>query len=273
VPETPLDAPRTWAEFADPADADQRFRVDLSWLCSSWTCIFGSGCKGIYADRPHDGCCTLGAHFTDDEDVARVQAVVDELTPKEWEKRPKARPGEDTLPLERWTEMDEDARKTKVKKGACIFLNSPGFAGGGGCALHNKGVRTGRAPHTMKPDVCWQLPIRRSYRNVKRPDGTSYLEITITEFDRRGWGAGGHDLDWYCSADPQAHIGKEPVFRSNRGELIALMGEEAYAELEVRCQAHLTSIRTFRSVEARKLLPLLVHPATVAAKSIGGKRP
>jgi hypothetical protein len=273
VPETPLDAPRTWAEFADPADPDQRFRVDLSWLCSSWTCIFGSGCKGIYADRPDDGCCTLGAHFTDDEDVARVQAVVDELTPKEWEKRPKARPGEDTLPLERWTEMDEDARKTKVKKGACIFLNSPGFAGGGGCALHNKGVRTGRAPHTMKPDVCWQLPIRRSYRNVKRPDGTSYLEITITEFDRRGWGAGGHDLDWYCSADPQAHIGKEPVFRSSRGELIALMGEEAYAELEIRCQAHLTSIRTFRSVEARKLLPLLVHPATVAAKSIGGKRP
>lgn len=51
------------------------------------------------------------------------------------------------------------------------------------------------------------------------------------------------------------------------------MGEEAYAELEIRCQAHLTSIRTFRSVEARKLLPLLVHPATVAAKSIGGKRP
>jgi hypothetical protein len=231
------------------------------------------GVQGHLCRPPDDGCCTLGAHFTDDEDVARVQAVVDELTPKEWEKRPKARPGEDTLPLERWTEMDEDARKTKVKKGACIFLNSPGFAGGGGCALHNKGVRTGRAPHTMKPDVCWQLPIRRSYRNVKRPDGTSYLEITITEFDRRGWGAGGHDLDWYCSADPQAHIGKEPVFRSNRGELIALMGEEAYAELEIRCQAHLTSIRTFRSVEARKLLPLLVHPATVAAKSIGGKRP
>ena len=55
----------------------------------------------------------LGAHFTDDEDVARVQAVVDELTPKEWEKRPKARPGEDTLPLERWTEMDEDAARPR----------------------------------------------------------------------------------------------------------------------------------------------------------------
>ena len=30
----------------------QVFRVDLTWLTSSWTCIFGRGCHGIYADRP-----------------------------------------------------------------------------------------------------------------------------------------------------------------------------------------------------------------------------
>lgn len=274
MPETPLDAPRTWAEFTDPADPDQRFRVDLSWLTSSWTCIFGSGCKGIYADRPDDGCCTLGAHFTDDDDIARVQAVVDELTPQEWQLRPGTgkRGQKDPTLLERWTEPDGEALKTRVVKGACIFLNRPGFAGGAGCALHQRGVRTGRAPHTVKPDVCWQLPIRRHYRHATHPDGTTYLEITITEFDRRGWGAGGHDLDWYCSGNPEAHVGREPVFRSSRAELVELMGEAAYAELEIRCQAHLTSIRTFRSVEARKLLPLMVHPATVAAKTIGGKK-
>ena len=86
MPETPLDAPRTWAEFADPADPDQRFRVDLSWLCSSWTCIFGSGCKGIYADRPDDGCCTLGAHFTDKDDLARVEAIAAKMSPEEWQR-------------------------------------------------------------------------------------------------------------------------------------------------------------------------------------------
>jgi hypothetical protein len=35
-------------------------------------CIYGNGCQGIYADRPHDGCCTLGAHFAD---VERREAV------------------------------------------------------------------------------------------------------------------------------------------------------------------------------------------------------
>lgn len=231
------------------------------------------GVQGIYADRPHDGGRTLGAHFTDDEDVARVQAVVDELTPKEWEKRPKARPGEDTLPLERWTEMDEDARKTKVKKGACIFLNSPGFAGGRRlCAAQQGGAHRSCTTHDEARCVLAMAdPSLLSQRQASR------RHVLPGDHDHRvrppRVGCGGHDLDWYCSADPQAHIGKEPVFRSNRGELIALMGEEAYAELEVRCQAHLTSIRTFRSVEARKLLPLLVHPATVAAKSIGGSGP
>ncbi len=274
VIETPLDAPRTWAEFTDPADEDQRFRVDLSWLTSSWTCLFGVGCPGIYADRPADGCCTLGAHFTDDDDVERVRAVAAELSPDEWQFHPGygRRGDKDPTRLSRWTEIDGEARKTLVVDGACIFLNRPGFPGGEGCALHQRGVHTGRAPHRVKPDVCWQLPIRRSYRTVTRPDGTTYLEITITEFDRRGWGAGGHDLDWYCSAHPSAHVGREPVFRSCRAELTELMGAAAYAALEVRCQAHLTSVRTFRSVEAKKLLPLMVHPATVAARTIGGKR-
>lgn len=274
MPETSLDAPRTWAEFTDPANPDQRFRVDLSWLCSSWTCIFGSGCRGIYADRPDDGCCTLGAHFTDDDDLARVQSVVAELTPQDWQHHPGTGKKGDKDPARpsRWTEPDGEARKTKVVDGACIFLNRPGFPAGAGCALHQKGVRTGRAPHTVKPDVCWQLPIRRAYRNVTRPDGSTYLEITITEFDRRGWGAGGHDLDWYCSSHTEAHIGREPVFRSSRAELVDLMGPAAYAELEVRCQAHLTMVRTLRSAAAKKLLPLVVHPATVQAGTIGGKK-
>ena len=68
VAEVPLDIPRIWVEFPDPADAGQRYRCDLTWLTSSWTCIYGNGCKGIYADRPDDGCCTLGAHFTENDD-------------------------------------------------------------------------------------------------------------------------------------------------------------------------------------------------------------
>ena len=74
--ETPLGTPRTWVEFDDPGQDGQRLRCDLTWLTSRWTCIFGRGCPGIYADRPDDGCCTLGAHFADDEDEARVGSEV-----------------------------------------------------------------------------------------------------------------------------------------------------------------------------------------------------
>ena len=64
MPEVKLPFPRAYVEFPDPGDGDTVYRCDLTWLTSHWTCIFGSGCQGIYADRPDDGCCTLGAHFT-----------------------------------------------------------------------------------------------------------------------------------------------------------------------------------------------------------------
>src|SRR5690606_4901320 len=245
-------------EFTDPADEGQRFRCDLTWLTSSWSCIFGSGCQGIYADRPDDGCCTLGAHFTDKDDVSRVRAAAEELGEDEWQYRPGPKGFDDdgNLKPRAWTEKEDGVRKTRVVDGACIFLNRPGFPAGAGCALHQHAVFTGVPPHTTKPDVCWQLPIRRSYRNVELPDGTSYLETTITEYDRRGWGPGGQDLDWYCSSNSEAHVGREPVFRSNKDELVELMGEEAYAALVVRCEVHLTAVKGAQTVRSRRMLPL-----------------
>jgi hypothetical protein len=261
-PEVSLDLARTWLEFADPEaestddSAEQVFRCDLTWLTSSWTCIYGRGCGGIYADRPDDGCCTLGAHFADEEDEQRVAQAVQLLDPTSWELA-----SEGTLGG--WTEVDaEGQRKTRVVDGACVFLNRPGFAAGDGCALHQVALAENREPLELKPDVCWQLPVRRSYRNVERPDGTSYLEVTISEYDRRGWGAGGHDLDWYCTGNPQAHVGTEPVYRSLRPELIELMGAPAYRVLAQHCD-ELTGHK------ARKLLPLTVHRATALAKGKG----
>ena len=35
--------------------------------------------------------------------------------------------------------------------------------------------------------------------------GSRILQSTVTEFDRRGWGEGGHDLAWYCTSSPDAH--------------------------------------------------------------------
>ncbi len=171
VPEVDLVFPRAWVEFADPADDAQVFRCDLTWLTSRWSCIFGQGCPGIYADRPDDGCCTLGAHFSDKADEKRVAHRSRSSTAEHWQFHDEGRG-------KNWVELDEEGeRKTAVHEGACIFLNRPGFPGGEGCALHGLALRTGRHFVETKPDVCWQLPIRRTFRDVELPDGTAYTEV------------------------------------------------------------------------------------------------
>ncbi|WP_420810519.1 hypothetical protein [Jiangella aurantiaca] len=238
---------RAWVEFTDPADDGQVLRCDLTWLTSRWTCIFGQGCPGIYTDRPDDGCCTHGAHFSDEDDEKRVRGYANRLGPDVWQLRDEGLRG-GVVETD-----DEGERKTRVVDGACVFLNRPGFAGGTGCALHAYALSTGLHPLETKPDVCWQLPIRRSYREAERPDGTTYLEISIGEYDRAGWGAGGHDMSWYCTTATEAHVGREPVYRSNEPELRALIGDKAYEQLAEHCEAFLAA-----------QLPLLVHPATAA---------
>ena len=250
MPEVDLDFPRAWIEFADPEDADQVFRCDLTWLTSNYLCIFGQGCHGIYKESPDTGCCTLGAHFADTDDEKRVASYVAQLTPELWQFHPgrKAKKRD-------WVETDDEgARKTLVVEvdgqSACVFHNRTDFPTGAGCALHGLALRDGKEPLETKPDVCWQLPIRRTFRDVERPDGTAYSEVSISEYDRRGWGAGGHDLDWYCSGNTEAHVGVEPLFVTNAPELTELMGQAAYAELARHCENHLRS----RSL-------LAIHPA------------
>ena len=238
MPEVSIPFPRAFVEFVDPADAETLYRCDLTWLTSSWTCIFGRGCQGIYADRPDDGCCTLGAHFADEADEKRVAKAAKRLSARQWQYRSAAKndgwvelEGPETV-----TEGEEPARKTKIVDGACIFLNRPGFAAGTGCALHLLALDEGRPVTETKPDVCWQLPIRRQFRTVTRSDQTSYTEVSIGEYGRDGWGPGGHDLDWYCTANTEAHIARRPVYKQNKSELVALMGAPAYRVLVGLCR-------------------------------------
>ena len=237
MPETDLVIPRAFVEFPDPADDSQIFRCDLTWLTSQYMCIFGQGCPGIYSERPDDGCCTLGAHFADKEDEKRVRSFVKQLDPDTWEFHDVG-----TAKKNAWIETDEDGdRKTAVHEGACVFLNRPGFAGGEGCALHGLALRQGRNPLETKPDVCWQLPLRRTYREVELNDGTEYTEVSIGEYDRRHWGPGGHDFDWYCTGNPEAHVAPDPLYITSAPELIELMGRPAYDALVEHCEAHLAS--------------------------------
>jgi len=247
VPEVPLDFPRDWLEFTDPDDPDRVFRCDLTWLTSRWTCIFGRGCGGISAHMPDGGCCTLGAHFSDKDDRKRVEDWASRLTPADWQYHDLAERKGIVM------KDPEGSKQTRVVDGACLFLNRPDFGGPTGCALHALALREGISPVQTKPDVCWQLPIRRTFDNVERPDGTTVLVVGIGEYDRRGWGPGGHDLNWYCSSNTEAHVAGEPVYVTERDGLVEMMGGAAYEELAQACRV--------REQNRRRGLDIARHPA------------
>lgn len=238
------DFPRLWVEFDDPADAENLYRCDLTWLTSDWNCIYGRGCGGIVEGKAANGCCSLGAHFSDDGDFDRVKKYVNQLDKHTWENYEEGK--------SKWTEKDEDGeKKTRVFRGGCIFLNSADFKTGGGCALHQLANRTGVSITKTKPDVCWQLPIQREFEWINHTDGNQRLLVKIGEYTRSGWGAGGADLHWYCTSNTEAHTGANPVYITERDTLIELMGEPAYDVLVTHCEARLTALRAMQKLATR----------------------
>lgn len=261
MPEVALDFPREWIEFPDPANAGEVYRCDLTWLMSTWRCIFAAGCKGIDVSRPDDGCCNHGAYFTEKADEQRVRRYARELTPALWENWSLGQQGIATTLHEEGEDGEiEKRRRTRLVDGTCIFYNKVGFPGGMGCALHHLAAAKGVHFMETKPEVCWQVPVRRAFDNVTRVDETEVLVTTITEFDRRAWGPGGHDFDWWCTSAPEAHGAAVPVYKSYEAELTELMGPAAYAELVRVCEARASS----GGLAA-------VHPATAAAAQAGEK--
>ena len=251
---------RDWVEFVDPEDDEQIYKCDLTWLTSNWSCIYGDGCKGVFKDQPNAGCCTEGAMYTDEEDEARVLEAAKRLTPDMWQFFDDAYDSKGSLNI---SEVDEDnERKTRTINDSCIFLNRKGEFSTFGCVLHHLALKEGSHFLDVKPDVCWQLPIRRSFE--VRELGERELSVTVIgEYERLAWGDGGEDFDWYCTSNSEAHVGKQPVYISNSEELSALMGARNYAILKEICDKRMEGIALAKA----KSLPLFViqHPATVAA--------
>ena len=261
---------RDWIEFTDPKDELEIYKCDLTWLTSYWTCIYGDGCKGVFADRPNDGCCTEGAMYSDEDDEARVALSANSLTRDMWQFFDQARPLKLRGALRISESDEENERKTRTIDGSCIFLNRKGFEGDGftgsfGCVLHHLAQKEGTHFVDTKPDVCWQLPLRRSFET--REVGEREYSITVIgEYERLAWGDGGNDFDWYCTSNSEAHVGLEPVYLSNRTELIALLGQDIYQILATYCEDRVAAVKDL----SRRQLPLFViaHPASVASGRI-----
>ncbi len=210
-----------WISFTD-RDEDRTWCFDLTFLTSNWTCIYGSGCLGVL-DAPaadlEQGCCSYGAHFVDDDDRQRVEQVATRLSAEQWQFREVAQRGGATR------KARNGELTTRLVDDACIFLNRPGFPGGAGCALHRGALEAGESYLPWKPEVCWQLPLRR--HDVVDEQG--HVTSTIREWKRRDWGEGGSDFHWWCTEGPEAFVGSVPVYVGLREELIEMTTPEAYA--------------------------------------------
>jgi hypothetical protein len=241
---------REWVTFDDPDEDGRRWQIDATFLLSSWQCIFGCGCQGVLTERAPElvqGCCSYGAHFSNRKDRDHVARIAKQLTDEEWQFRPAGR----TKGIYAQAGKDDDGKtewRTRLVDDACIFLNRPGFPGGPGCALHLHALRTGVHHSDVKPEVCWQLPLRRV--DEEQEDGT--VVSTLTEFAREGWGEGGDDFAWWCTEAPEAFTGSEPVYRSLEVELRKMLGPKLYR----RIAAYLDERRAARSAP-------VVHQAQV----------
>ena len=232
-----LDFPREWIEFADPADPDHLIRADLTWLLSRWTCIFGRGCHGIIAGpgRRRLLLARRVLHRRGRREAGHG-AAAKLLTPQTWQHYRRG-----------LQELHRDGHGRR---------HEPGPA-------HRHPARTARASSSTTPTspaaaaarctarrcatACTRWSTSRTCAGSCRsaatrsgPSGPTARRSCVTvlaEFDRRGWGEGGHDLHWWCTSSPDAHVGSEPMYLSYGPELTALIGEKAYDELAELCAA------------------------------------
>jgi hypothetical protein len=224
----PPDDLHEWISFEDPEE-ERTWVFDATFLRSNYRCIYGEGCLGVL-DAPAPelalGCCSYGAHFVDDDDVANVVKAFVRLRPDQMQFHAKARRGGFLRP----GEPGDDGAPTTITRmvdDACIFLNRPGFAGGVGCSLHIAALEAGERPLDWKPNVCWQVPLRLEHST----DENGHVTSRLREWKRRDWGEGGADFHWWCTESPEAFVGAEPVYRSSRDEIIELVGAHIYGTL------------------------------------------
>jgi hypothetical protein len=239
--QVPADA-HEWVSFDDP-DEERTWQFDITFLASAWTCIFGQGCQGVLTGPTPEweqGCCSYGAHFTGKKDARNVEKAAAGLTPDQWQFHRQGQKGV-------VKKLAGGELGTRLVDGACIFLNRPGFAAGAGCALHVAAIAQGRSHVELKPEVCWQLPLRRE--DETSPDG--HVTSVIRQWDRRHWGEGGAEFHWWCTEDPEAFVGHDPVYVSMQTELETMVGKKVYRRLVAYFDQRMTS---------RNTVTLLPHP-------------
>jgi hypothetical protein len=208
-------------EIATP-DGVTIYRWDVTFMLSTFTCVYGNGCKGSHG-HPDVGCCTRGAWFSSDQEIDRVFEHVKRLPDSMWQKKPKGEIDKSTVFAISGKDDDGNLEyKTRVKGGACIFANN-GDHEYPGCSLHSTALLNGEDPIPAKPDICNLYPVRwlEDY-----DDELDVTILTIAPVDSHYWNP---DQEWWCVEDPSAYSkATGPFYLRWRDELVQTVGIEAW---------------------------------------------
>ena len=179
---------REWVTFEDPKEEGRTWQIDVTFLLSSWECIFGCGCQGVLtgpAPELVQGCCSYGAHFSDRKDRDHVVRMAKLLTADEWQfmeagqkKGIYAKSGKDEDGKQEW--------RTRLVDDACIFLNRPGFPAGAGMRTARPRHASRQAPQRSQARGLLAAPASSARRRARRRDRHLHPQRVRTRWLGRG---------------------------------------------------------------------------------------
>jgi hypothetical protein len=286
-----------WVTITDPDNASMSYTFNVTFLGSTWGCMFGNGCPGLTKKTedllvPDLGCCTDGFYVRDEDDLAQIDAAASQLTEEDWDKDLAAHVRKTAVKIDgndkgtlingwaRQVGNDPDLIKSRVFKGGCVFANrNGGSAGKPGCAFVHMAARlkktsTAEVDHALvMPVVCHFLPLK--FDLFERPGGGS--ETVVTAWDASRWYEAAPDpeetsdgpFEWWCVDTADAYLTETtPLYKRMAETITREVGSKVYKILAARIekmswQGTLSLPGGQTANRGKKMLPLFVKDRQV----------
>ena len=239
---------REWITIPVPGKERKQWQIDVTFLMSSWRCIFGQGCQGVLTEPAPEMVAGLL--------LVRRARVREEGQGQGREAREAARRRRVAVQEGRHEEgrverrRGKDEWRTRLVQG-CVRIPQSSRLRGRARLRVAPARDEHRASTSARPSRRCAGSCRCARSTATRK--TRSVTSVLTEFGRDGWGEGGEEFAWWCTEAPEAFTGARARLQAD--------GNRAAA----RCSATPSTKRS-RSTGRSRLdagPPPMPHPAEV----------